>query len=603
MVTIAQEKRAKIRSYAATCGGVPALFINGRVFPAAAYMTYLEDRNDYAAFAAAGYRLFSVPVLFAGRWINSAVEGRPFHSGIFDTKGAPDFTAADASVRRILADCPDAYIFPRLNCSMPLWWIAEHPESTDGSGKRELLYAPEYRATAEWMLRAVIRHMLESDYAGHIAGFQLAGGNTEEWFHFDLNGGWCENAAAPFRAFLEQHYPDCEFTGLPELSPLNGPGPYHKDETLARFLEFSGYAVAKLITDLCAAAKEETGGALAVGTFYGYSLEVSSPLWGTHALHTLLKSENVDFICSPNSYVGTRDPDADWTEMYPADSVRLHGKLCMQECDVRTHLTRPLSQAAPEFDPENRYTGPIWQGLACREDAVSMLRKTFARQLMKGNGFWWFDMWGGWYRDPLLLRELKEMREICAASLRERGRASIAQFAVFIDESAFRLLTDCPLRGAAHGQRVPLGFLGAPYDTFDVFDFETVYRNYKAALFLCEPVTPASRRAAALCEQTGLPYLHLSQEKPRYSAEELRAFCAAAGVHIYCRTNDLLYVNGHYLALHATEAGEKRITLPAQRAYRELLTEHGDRGSAKTLRFAMQKNETRIFALEAADEP
>ncbi|MBQ6119006.1 MAG: hypothetical protein IJK98_07215, partial [Clostridia bacterium] len=129
------------------------------------------------------------------------------------------------------------------------------------------------------------------------------------------------------------------------------------------------------------------GGRLAVGTFYGYSLVVSSPLWGTHALQTLLRCPHVDFICSPNSYLGLRDPNADWTEMYPADSVRLHGKLCLQECDIRTHLTRPLYEAAPEYDPERRFTAPIWRGLRSRKETVSMLRKSFARHLVKGNGF------------------------------------------------------------------------------------------------------------------------------------------------------------------------------------------------------------------------
>ena len=592
---MAQER--KTRSYVGDYGGVPTLFVNGAPFPAAAYMTYLEEYNDYASFAGAGYRLFSVPVLCAGRWINSAVDGKPFHSGIFDKKDAPDFSALDASVRRVLSACPEAYIFPRINLSAPLWWIAEHPESTDGTGKRELLFSEAYRALADKMLRTVIRHIQSSDYAPHIVGYQLAGGNTEEWFHFDLNGGYCENAIPAFNAYLDARCAGCGFTGLPDLSPLKAPGPLHNDEHLARYLEFANRAVADTIRGLCAAAKEETGGTLAVGTFYGYSLEVSSPLWGTHALRALLDCGDVDFICSPNSYIGTRAPDADWTEMYPADSVRLHGKLCLQECDVRTHLTRPLSEAAPEYDPEKRYAAPIWQPLKSKELAIGMLRKTFCRQLIRGNGFWWFDMWGGWYRDPELLMELEQMRKIYSESLARPDRKSVAEFAVFVDETAYRQMTESPLRDVPYRQREQLGRMGAPYDVYDAGDFETVYKRYKAVLFASACLTELLLRAKALCGENRVPCLAVSEAKPLFSPSELRDFCKTNGVHLYCETDDIIYVNGNYLAVHATGDGVKTVSLGGVYSYRELLTERGARGKSETLRIRMKKNETALFAV------
>ncbi len=589
--------RRSVCSRVAEYGGAPALFINGAPFPAAAYMTYLSEYNDYAAFAGAGYRLFSLPTLFAGRWINAAVDNPPFHGGIFDKKGSPDFSAPDTSVRRLLEACPDAYIFPRLNLSMPLWWIEENPALTDASGRRELLYSDCFRETAAQMLREVIRHIEESDYASHIVGYQLAGGNTEEWFHFDLNGGLCENARPFFEAYLRRTEPDCDFSGLPGLSALSGAGPYHGDGLLRQYLTFANEAAAELICALCGVAKEETGGRVAVGTFYGYSLEVTSPLWGTHALRTLLRCPHVDFICSPNSYLGLREPNADWTEMYPADSVRLHGKLCMQECDVRTHLTRPLYEAAPEYDPGKRFTAPIWRGLGSREDAVSMLRKSFARQLVKGNGFWWFDMWGGWFRDPLILRELGEMREICADALTKKNRRYAAEFAVFIDENAYARMTDCPLRGAPHAQRTALGLMGAPYDVYEISDFKEVFRNYKAILFLNDGGTVPVRRAMEACAECGAPYLRLTAEKPQFSPAELRGFCEENGVHLFCRTDDIVYVSPSHLAIHATAAGEKNVDLGDARRYRELLTQNGLCGEGRVLRFAMRANETKLFAL------
>ena len=591
------EKYRGIYSSVGDCGGVPTLFVNGSPLPAAAYMTYLEEYNNYAQFADAGYTLFSVPVLFAGRWISATELFKPFHAGIFDQKGAPDFATLDASIARILAACPQALIFPRVNVSMPLWWISENPDAVDGTGVRESLFSQKFRETAADMLRAVIDHVNESDYAAHIVGYQLGGGNTEEWFHFDMNGGYCQNAEQPFNEYLEKYYPDCGFSGLPDLTPLGGKGPYHKNEHLARYLEFANNAVADDICYLASVAKQATGGNVVIGTFYGYSLEVTSPLQGTHALNAVLNCDNIDFICSPNSYIGLRDMNTDWTEMFPADSLRLHRKLCLQECDIRTHLTKPLYERAPEYDEGQNLNAPIWNGLAAKAQTISMIRKSFSRQLIKGNGFWWFDMWGGWYDDPDVLAEMAQMRAIAADALNEPDRASVAEVGVFVDESAYKYLTDSAMRGTAFNARKPLGYLGAPYDLYDVSDFADVYQKYKAVVFLSDTKTAAMTEALALCRQNGVRYLSTSRLKKDFTARELRAFCQTNGVHIYCRSDDIVYVNQHYIAVHSVTAGEKTLSLNGTYAYRALLGGSGMSGTGDTIRLNMNENETVLFQI------
>lgn len=586
-----------IHSETGDCGGVPTLFINGEAFPAAAYMTYLEEYNDYSGFADAGYRLFSVPVLFSGRWISSAEYYKPFNAGIFDIKGSPDFSTLDASIGRILSACPRAYIIPRVNVSMPVWWIDENPDCTDGTGKRELLFSEKFRITAAEMLTALIRHINKSGYRNHIAGYQLAGGNTEEWFHFDLNAGCCKNAEGAFYDYLKKHYPECEFSGLPNLSLIKTEGPYHNNEYLARYLEFANNAVAESICFLSSNAKRITGGNVVISVFYGYSLEVTSPLYGTHALKMILRCKDLDFISSPNSYIGIRDINADWTEMYPADSVRFHGKVCMQECDIRTHLTKLLSDCAPEYDEEKRMTAEIWRPSESKELTNEALKKSFSRQLIKGNGFWWFDMWGGWYDEPEIHKLMKQFFEIYASSLQKKNRSSRAEIAVFADESAYKYMTECGLRNAAFEGRRELGYIGAPYDYYDVSDFESVYKKYKALIFLSDCKTESFKKAFSLCKNNKIKHFSVSEKKYSFSADEIRRFCESEGVHIFLRSNDIIYINESYAAVHSVSAGKKEICLKNDYIYRELLSENGITGKGRVISAVMEKNETKLFEL------
>ena len=574
--------------------GVPTLFCGDKPFPAAAYVTYLEEYARYGDFAKAGYRLFSFPALCAGKWISATKGFRPFGKGMFDGEEA-DFSGFDASVRRILAACPEAYLIPRVNLSAPDRWLQAHPEEMDGSGERESLFSEEWLALAEDMLRRLIAHVNGSDFRERIAGYHLAGGNTEEWFHFDMNAGLSPAAEKGFRAFLAERYPDLPYAGLPDLAPLQGEGPCHGSPYLTAYLEFASAAVARNVARLARTAKEAAGEGVVVGAFYGYALEVPSPLYGTHALRTLLACGDIDFICSPNSYLGIRGADMDWTEMYAADSVRLHDKLCFQECDIRTHLTKPLGERAPEYDPQHILTAPIWQGLPDRKTAVAQIRKSFARQLIKGNGFWWFDMWGGWYDDPALTAEMKRFRKIYAGSLTEPDRGSVAELAVFIDERAYARMTDCDRRSAICGQRGTLGHMGAPYDTYDISDFSAVYRRYRGVILFTGIETEGTAAAKELCGKSGVPYLCNIDREPFFSVEELRAFCERCGVHLYADGDDIVYVNKHYCAVHAVTGGTKTLRFPAQTTLRDLLD-----GAApltgEEIAFPMEKGETRLFA-------
>ncbi len=593
-------KYAGIHSEIKDCGGVPTLYINGEPHAAVAYMTYLEKFNEYDDFAAAGYQFYSVPVLFSGRWISITDGLTPFKKGIFDVKGAPDFSLFDEAVEKILEACPDAYIIPRVNISMPVWWEEENPDELnykDGKACRESFYSKKWRDDAIAFLRQFTQYVNSSKYAPHIVGYQIAGGNTEEWFHFDMNGGYGKCAEDSFREFLAEYYPDTEYKGLPDISKIDQKGDYINDEYLSRYIEFANFKVAEAISHFAQVVKEETGNNVVVGTFYGYTLEVSNSLQGNHALNYILQDENIDFICSPNSYIGVRNPDWDWTEMYPADSIRLHGKMCFQECDIRTHLTQVLSQKDPSTDPDGLLEAPVWHPRGSKYQAMNEIRRSFARQLIKGNALWWFDMWGGWYADEDIMAEMATYKEIYEQSITDADRSSKAEVAVFVDESAYKYLTSGSLRGMFHDRRRELGLMGTPYDMYDVNDFEAVYENYKAVILLSPAKTVNMEKARNLCIENDVPYIMTSPLKDKFSVTELKAFCKANGVHIYCETEDIIYVNENYICIYAVTAGEKTLDLGRERSVSELL---GGTYQSKTdtVTIDMQSGETKLFRLD-----
>ena len=592
------EKKTVVHSQIKPCGGVPALYVNGKVFTSVAYMTYLERYNCYDDFSKAGYDFFSVPVLFSGRWVSATDGFTPFKKGIFDDKNKPDFSLFDEAVEKILAVNGKAFVIPRVNMCMPVWWEKENPQEVnikqDGTVCRESLYSEKYRADAERMLREFVRYVSSSKYASHIIGYQLAGGNTEEWFHFDLNAGYCKNAENGFKSFLKEKYPELKYKGLPDLSLLNKRQNYFKDKYLTAYLEYASAAVAEGILKFASAVKEETHNNLVVGTFYGYSLEVTNPLWGTHALEALLNSPNIDFICSPNSYMGIRAFDCDCAEMYPADSVRLHGKMCFQECDIRTHLTVHLHEKDSLYDPKNILSAPVWDGLKTKKEAENAVKKSFVRQLIKGNGLWWFDMWGGWFSDGDIMSQMSEFRRIYSESLTKNSRKSKTDIAVFTDETSYRYLSSHDLRNAVYSIKKNLGLMGTPYDVYDVFDFPAVYKNYKAVIFTSSAKTDNMKRAVNLCRYFNVPHIKPTAVKPDFTVAELREFCKTNGVYIYCETDDIVYINECFAAICAVTDGEKTIKLKNECEIKELLTDSVAVCSSE-IKKTMKKGDVALF--------
>lgn len=564
-----------ITSCVQTYNGLPTLFINGKPVRDPAYTTYLPERNEYKEMAATGSHLYTLTIYFGAQCINETSQIHPFAPGIFDKKGEADFSVPDREIRRILDADPEALIFPRINTSLPRWWEEENPDELNDEGykgnrRRCCFSSKKWLHAVEEGLRLTVEHVEASDYVDHIFGYQVAGGQTEEWISFDNKGSIGLRAREAWER---------------EKKPGDGE---------AEFYEYLSRVTCDNIAYLSGKMKEFTGRKLVIGSFYGYTFETPYRASCHAALSRLLRCPDLDFLCSPMSYAGTRKHGVDHACMTVLESILLHGKLYFNETDERTHLTRPLCECRENACEPGTYIGGVWEGPKDAFTARHLLRNDFGRHMAHGNNFWWFSMWGQWY-DEDMLADFGEAVKILREEKEDKKRGLRTDVAVFVDET-FHFLSHNGTEGAAaHQFRIPLGSAGTSYASYEISDFEEVYRNYRAFILIEPQKTEGMNQVKEKLAAEGRPFMVVTNETELSSAL-FRDFYRANGVHLYVESDDVIHAGWGSLSIHASEAGEKTVRLPEKMRIQPCYGE-GEAFEADEIRVTMKQYETRLFRL------
>ena len=546
--------------------GIPSLFVNGEKQTGMAYVTYIRENACYEDFARAGYRLYSTCVYFGSNYLQEVSKLPVFSKGIFDDEDNPDFSGFDADMERLLAACPDAMVLPRVNVNASHGWEKAHPDELcdenppprDPDHRRFCIASDVWAETVKRQLEAFVRHVESMPYADHVIGYQLAGGATDEWFSLDGQGSRGLRSRERFLAY-------CKETG--------------RENSEVEFYRFMSRLTAERIVEFSRHVKRLTDNRLVVGAFYGYSIATPHRNSLHHSFRTVLESPYVDFICSPISYATGRRVGVDHSYQLALHSVQLHGKLLFSETDIRSHLTRPVNDSA-------YYSKPIWFGPPF-EETIELLKMHFAKPLINRHALWWFDMWGGWYRDSRYMSFMKKAKEL-REKLDEVVSHDVCEVAVFWDEDAPPHVADvADIRPVSTMICKALGYVGAPYALYLASDFEKVRDKYRAYIGITPYETDTLRDMRKYAADTGREYLAITKENAEITPEELRAFFRRAGAFLYAEQDCVVYASREFLCLHTATDGEQSIHLPEGESLEDLLE-----GGAFDTHFVSERGKT-----------
>lgn len=520
--------------------GQPTLFVNGEAVPEMAYITYKTANNRYEDFAKAGIKLYSVNLNFSELPINEITPVLVFQKGIFQND-EPDFSIVDKNFDEILSTCPDALIFPRVNVNLSREWEKEHPDELCDygmhRGRTRVSFASDLWAEEiKEKLTKLIDYIENSRYSENVVGYQIAGGNTEEWLPFDDYGFYGKRAKEKFLKLCEEN---------------------NLEKNEENYFRFASEMTAQRIIEFASVAKEAVNNNKIVGAFYGYTIGCPHRVNLHLALSKVLESDKIDFMCSPLIYVYGRQPGVDPYPMVPIDSLKLHGKLYFSENDIRTHLSRPPS-------PHSHYSTKIWFG-PDRKTSLEQIKLNFCRAFTHGHGMWWFDMWGGWYDDSEFMQTFSKMQKICEKGM-ERKSSDVA---VFMDENCY-----FPLKG--HRNKIwdvcnSIGLSGVMYDIFLASDFGKVYNDYTVCFF----VEPNKTQLLSDCIKTAKQKqkrVMIITDDDEVDFETFKGFFENNGITVPTKQKAVVYTAENHIVFYAHEKGEYDFSFDGKKIFKDLFT-------------------------------
>ena len=567
-----------------------------------AYRSFLPEFDAMKRFAAAGVRTIC---FFPGNTTNSL--GQPYaqYPSIWNWFDRYEFSSLDQQIADLKKAVPEAEFICMIDLNSPEWLSRQlslaHESGDSFTHLTEALANPRWKEATLHYLRAFLEYA-EAHYADSIQAYVLACGHTDEWF--DHNGELCglhkQRACNDWRAAhglapaeppsaLKMNTPD--YDGL-LFDPAVSSG-------VIEYRRFCSELVGNTICEFAAEARKLIRPEAEIGVFYGYIVtRLGAAESGHLAYEQVLKSPDIDFMISPGSY-GDRAMGGGGGWLGCSGSEKLAGKIHMHECDQRTHTHNR------DLTPYVSLHVPHWENT---EEDVAGIKREFTLALLKRSSLWWFDMWGGFYQEPVLFENFRLMKEIYDSRIRLTSR-NVEEVAMIVDPDALAYFDQRSPRQRDFQPdiRKKLNRLGAPFETWCLRDVPSIPNLHEIKFFIFATpweITPEKaellnryvlnhdrtvlwfyapgisdgksfdearirRWTGADPHVSGLSVQQMNgwtsaflRNPAELTPATLKSLAKSAGVHLYSDAEIPVYADDRFLALHSKEGGTMTIRLP-----------------------------------------
>jgi hypothetical protein len=469
--------------------GLPTLLLNGSAVPPMLYRNAINFRNNtrshryMTGFDREGIRLMELNIYFQQLW-------RP--DGTLNTE--------DLELHLLSAFyyAPNSKLMVFINTDAPDWYVKAHPDeryANSGGPVNRVSYASErWREDSTKFLSTLISYIKSRSYYNQIAGFGFDGGEDGQfmqWTGRNLNymGDYSPAMKTYFQSVLKEkygtvaelnrrwgkNYPSFAEIEIPSTARRqNSPAGFFldpvQDADIVDYNQAFSDAVADTILAYAATVKSLTNRERLVAAYYGKFFSIAGYLdWGEFSIGRMIASPDFDyFIAVEYAQRAAGNPHS---VSAPLGSYTLHNKIFIDEADIRTFLSGSKSWA---------YAGTFFE-------TIAMIRKMFIYSWSKGHGIHWYDLHGGIFEYPGILRAIGHTHKVAAQT--PPRRFTPAEVAIIVDESSFLYTTTeikkLSARAVLHLQNGNISRMGADFDVYFLSDLKQKdFPAYKMYAFL-----------------------------------------------------------------------------------------------------------------------
>lgn len=375
-----------------------------------------------------------------------------------------DFATLDRLMMDALRRNPHGNFVPVLSLSPYESWGDEFPSevAVDAEGKPTVsrhgrkappcYWSPVYRQQAVDYLRAAVEHMKSQVYFKAVAGVFITGNEDGQFYYQIYNGGRLGDADSPgllpvFRAYLKEKYRDVKElqkawkksdvtfeNARPGQHSLSVKGNFFdpsKDMQLVDTIRFLNESHGDFMNQMCNAVKDTAGKKILTVMWFGRGAsQLVYPQFSQ--MSKILVKPGLDLMGAQPGYRGERHSGCSsfFSEVF--DSVRSHNKLAVCEADYRTWTGFILSLQHDIFNV--RY----WS----RHDLTGAIWREAGKLLSTGGGLWFYDMCGGYFKDPVIMSDIAKLRRGAEKLLANPDPFTPSEMVLVADEENFYYTTE-----------------------------------------------------------------------------------------------------------------------------------------------------------------